>query len=242
MDTTILLVAVLSGYLAGSLSFARLIVRLVAPQVDLAQLRVQLQDSPHSEAVGIFGANAASMVLGARWGLLIAALDMLKVVIPMLVLRALYPQDYYHLAASLGGLLGHIWPLYYRFKGGRGFAVIFGSFIFIDWLGALLCTLGGLSFGMLILGNPLLAYISWLWLMVPWLAWRLGAPGLIYALLVNLIFILATIPEMQVMLRMRRAGTYQAYMAALYDSSPRWRGMKRMAERLWLLRPLFDKE
>jgi glycerol-3-phosphate acyltransferase PlsY len=191
--------------------------------------------------MGIVGANAASMVLGPRLGLTIAVLDMLKVILPMLVFRGLYPQDYYHLAASLGGLIGHNWPVYYRLKGGRGFAVIFGSFVALDWQGALVCTLGGLAFGMTILGNTMLAYISWLWLMIPWMAWQAGTPGLVYALLINLIFILATIPEMRLMLRMRREGKYQAYMEGLYASSPRWRGMKKMTDRLWLLRPFFRK-
>jgi glycerol-3-phosphate acyltransferase PlsY len=241
MDATIYGLAILAGYLSGSISFARIVTRLAAPGVDLTTLQVQLKDSPQTADVGIVGANAASMVLGPRLGLTVAVLDMLKVILPMLVFRALYPQDYAHLAASLGGLVGHNWPLYYRFKGGRGFAVIFGSFIFLDWIGAILCTLGGLALGMMILGNTLIAYISWLWLMIPWMAWREGTPGLVYALLINLVFILATIPEIALMLRMRREGTYAAYMEGLYGSSPRWRGMKKMTDRLWLLRGLFRK-
>lgn len=241
MDPLMMATAAIVGYLAGSISFARLITRLAAPGVDLTQLQVQLKDSPQTADVGIVGANAASMVLGARLGLTIAVLDMLKVVVPMLMFRGLFPQASYHLAASIGGLVGHNWPLYHRFKGGRGFAVIFGSFIALDWLGALVCTLGGLAFGMMILGNTMIAYISWLWLMIPWMFWRLSLPGLVYALLINLIFILATIPEMRLMLRMRREGKYAAYMEGLYSSSPRWRGMKKMTDRLWLLRPFFRK-
>ena len=153
MDSTLFLIAALVGYLAGSPSFARIVTRLRGAGVDLTTLKVQLKDSAQAEDVGIVGANAASMVLGPRWGLTVALLDMLKVVIPMLVFRSLYPADYYHLAASVGGLIGHNWPVYYRFKGGRGFAVIFGSFILLDWIGALLSTLGGLAFGMMILGN-----------------------------------------------------------------------------------------
>jgi glycerol-3-phosphate acyltransferase PlsY len=242
MEPTLLVIAALAGYLAGSVSFARIVTRLAAPGVDLTTLQVQLKDSSQSAVVGIVGANAASMVLGPRLGLTVAVLDMLKVIVPMLVFRWLYPQAAYHLVASLAGLVGHNWPLYYGFKGGRGFAVIFGSFIALDWLGALLCTLGGLAFGMMILGNTMIAYIMWLFLMIPWMAWREGTPGLVYALLTNLIFIIATIPEMRLMARMRREGKYQAYIEGLYGSSPRWRGMKAMTDRLWLLRPLFRKK
>jgi glycerol-3-phosphate acyltransferase PlsY len=241
MDLMMMAIAVLIGYLAGSISFARLITRLAAPGMDLTQLQVQLKDSTQTADVGIIGANAASMVLGPRLGLTIAVLDMLKVILPMLFFRGLFPQASYHLAASIGGLVGHNWPLYHRFKGGRGFAVIFGSFIALDWLGALVCTLGGLAFGMMILGNTMIAYISWLWLMIPWMFWRLGTPGLVYTLFINLIFVLATIPEIRLMLRMRREGKYEAYMDGLYGSSPRWRGMKKMTDRLWLLRPFLRK-
>lgn len=240
MDPRTMIAAVV-GYLLGSLSFARIVTRLAAPGIDLTHLQVQFKDSPQTADVGIVGANAASMVLGPRLGLVVAVLDMLKVILPMLVFRWLYPQDFFYLATSIGGLVGHNWPLYYHFKGGRGFAVIFGSFFTIDWLGAAFCTLCGLAFGMVILGSPMIAYISWLWLMIPWMLWRVGTPGLVYALLINFIFLLATIPEMRLMLRMRRQGKYQNYIEGLYSSSPRWRGMQKMTERLWLLRPLFRK-
>jgi acyl phosphate:glycerol-3-phosphate acyltransferase len=241
MDIGLVFAAVVTGYLTGSISFARIITRLVVPDVDLTDLRVQLKDSQQEVDVGIVGANAASMVIGPKLGLTVAVLDMLKVVLPMLIFAWFYPQENYHLFASVGGLVGHIWPVYYRFKGGRGFAVIFGSFLVLDWLGALVCTLTGLAFGMVILGNTLIAYISWLWLMIPWMAWREGTPGLIYALVVNIIFVIATLPEMRLMLRMRREGTYQRYIEGLYESSPRWRGMKKMTDRLWIFRPLFHK-
>jgi len=230
------------GYLAGSISFARVITRLAAPGVDLTKLQVQLENSTQTEAVGIVGANAASMVLGPRLGLIVALLDMLKVVLPMVVFRWLYPDHYYHMIVSVVGLVGHNWPIFYHFKGGRGFAVIFGSFIVLDWIGAILCTLGGLAIGMMIIGNTMIAYLSWLWLMIPWMAWQEGRAGLVYALVINLIFVLATIPEIKIMIRMRREGTYQAYMNGLYNSSPRWRGMKKMTDRIWLLSPLFHRK
>jgi glycerol-3-phosphate acyltransferase PlsY len=229
------------GYLFGSISFARIITRLISPGVDVAAMQVQLKDSSKTEDVGIVGANAASMALGPRWGLTIAVLDMLKVILPMLIARWMYPMAYYSFVGSLAGLVGHNWPIYYRFKGGRGFAVIIGSFLLLDWIGAIVCTVGGLVLGMVFLGNTMIAYISWLWLMIPWMAWRLGTPGLVYALAINIIFILAVIPEIKLMLRMRREGTYQAYIEGLYASSPRWRGMKKMTDRLWLFRSIFRK-
>lgn len=241
MDLTIAFLAALIGYLAGSLSFARIITRLAAPQADLSSLRVQLAGSGESTEVGIMGANAASMVLGARLGLLVAGLDMLKVVVPMVVFRALYPGQPYHLVVAVGGLAGHNWTVFHGFKGGRGFAVIFASFLLVDWAGGLLSVLAGLLFGMTILGNPFIAYLAWLPLMILWMAWRHGPPEVAYSIVVIVLFVISTLPEIRLMLRLRREGKYQAYLDGLYNSSPRWRGMKKMADRLWLLRPLFRR-
>lgn len=226
----------LLGYLLGSISFARLVTRLAAPEASIDDLRVQISGTEESVPVGIAGGNAAAMLLGPWLGLTVALLDMLKVVLPLLAVKALYPGQIYHYIVGAAGLVGHNWPVYYRFRGGRGFAVIFGTFLLLDWVGALLSLLVGLAFGMIILGSPMVAYISWLWWMVLWFVWRGTNQEVFYALAANLIFILAVIPEIRLMLRMRREGKYQAYMDGLYASSPRWRGMKKMTERVWLLR------
>ncbi|UCH61096.1 MAG: glycerol-3-phosphate acyltransferase [Anaerolineales bacterium] len=240
-NTIIAGLAALLGYLLGSISFARVVTRIAAPGTNIEDLRVEISGTDESIPVGIAGGNAAAMLLGPRWGLSVAVLDMLKVVLPMLAFKELYPDENHLFIVATMGLVGHNWPIYYRFRGGRGFAVIFGSFLVLDWAGTLLSLLLGLAFGMLIVGSPMVAYISWLWWLVAWLAWRGTPQELYFALAVNLIFLLAVIPEMRLMLKMRRAGIYQAYIEGLYTSSPRWRGMKKMTERLWLLRPFFDR-
>lgn len=237
MNPWIALATALAGYLIGAISFARFVTRLAAPDADLTQLYIKLDGSTEAERVEIFGANAASMVLGPKLGLLVAVLDMLKVVLPMAAVRLLYPDTPYHLIAAVAGLVGHNWPIYYRFRGGRGFAVIFASFLFLDWVGALASVAAGLFLGTVILGNPMIAYISWLWLMILWMAWQGGPWELGYAVIVNLIFVIATLPEISTMYRLYRQGKYRAYLAGLYNSSPRWRGMRKMAERFWLFKP-----
>jgi hypothetical protein len=47
-----------------------------------------------------------------------------------------------------------------------------------------------------------------------------------------LIFLIATIPGIRTYLQFRREGNLDAYMEGMMTSSPRWRGMKKMAERL----------
>ena len=242
MDIYLYLLFLLGGYLLGSISFARIVTKKVAPSADLASLTIDVGDSEGQELVGVMGANAASMILGTRLGLLVAFLDMAKVSIPMLLIKIFFPDLPFFILFSIGGLIGHNWPVYYKFVGGRGFAVIFSSFLVVDWLGAIVTVVGGLGFGMIILGNPMVAYVSWLILMIPWMVWRWGSWELVFAIAMNIIFFIAVIPEIKIFIRLRKLGKYQDYVKSLYDSSPRWRGMKKMAESMWLLRPLFKKE
>lgn len=226
-------IAILVGYLMGSLSFARLVTRWASPGEDVTRLQVGVAGTDKQVAVGVVGANAASMILGPRLGLLVGVLDMLKVAVPMIAFKLWYPGQSYFLLVALAGLVGHNWPVYYRFKGGRGFAVIFGSFFVVDWLGPLVTVPVGFLLGVLVLRNLFVAYVAWLWLMVPWLWLRGQDPAYVaYAIAANLIFLIATIPEIRTFLQFRREGKLDAYMEGMMASSPRWRGMKRMAERL----------
>jgi glycerol-3-phosphate acyltransferase PlsY len=236
MEPVIVLVSAVAGYLLGSISFARIITARYAPGAVLDDLQVEVRGTNETTPVGIVGANAASMVLGPRLGLAVALLDMLKVIVPMVVLWLLFPDQPYALVAAGAGLVGHNWPVYYRFRGGRGFAVIFASYLLIDFAGALVSTIAGLLVGFGLFGNPMVGYMLWLPFMIVWLIIRGTTAELVYALFAGLVFLLAVIPEIRNMLAMRRAGKYQAYMAGLYDSSPRWRGMKKMADRMWLFK------
>ena len=65
--------------------------------------------------------------------------------------------------------LGHIWPIYYRCKGGRGMSPILGGMVVVDWLGVIITQiLGGISdlaaknLG-LIVGAGLVLMIPWTW-------------------------------------------------------------------------------
>ncbi len=233
--------SLLVGYLAGSISFARILTKIFAPETDLGKLTIAMETSEDEKIPGVFGANAASMVKGAKLGLTVAALDMLKAIIPMLVIKILFPGEPYYLFSGFGGLLGHNWPIYYGFKGGRGFAVLLGSFFVMNWLAPIVTMLASLFLGMVILGNQMLSSILWLWLMIPWTIWRGGKWEIIYAIVVNIVFLLGAIPEIKSMLRLRRSGKYQEYSKSMYEASPRWRGMKEMTDRLWVLRPLFER-
>jgi glycerol-3-phosphate acyltransferase PlsY len=237
MNLWVLVLAAAAGYLLGSISFARLVTRIAAPEADITGLAVPVAGTEEAARVEVVGANAASMILGPKLGLAVGLLDMLKVILPTLAFRLYAPDQPYYLVASVTGLLGHNWPLYHRFRGGRGFSVIFGSFVVVDWLGALVTPLVGTLVGIVILGNASLGYVAWLWLMIPWLWFRThDVVHLVYALVVNLIFLVATLPEIRTFARYRREGKLDAYMQGLMESSPRWRGMQKLIDRFSLFR------
>jgi hypothetical protein len=116
---------------------------------------------------------------------------------------------------------------------------MFSSFIIIDWMGAIIVMFLGLLLGLVIAQNLMLAYVSWLWLMVPWLFLRtFNYTYLLYTLGLIMIFMITTVPEIKAFIQLNRDGNRAAFLGqGLYDSSPRWRGMKRLQERLNTLGP-----
>ncbi|MHA2600691.1 MAG: glycerol-3-phosphate acyltransferase [Candidatus Thorarchaeota archaeon SMTZ1-83] len=234
MDPLIFIVSALIGYLAGSISFARIGLRLAGADREISELEIPVEGAEESARVEIFGANAASMILGARGGIAIGIMDMAKAAVPMAIFRfILYPTESYHLVISVAALIGHNYPLYHRFQGGRGFSVIFGGLIIVDWLAAIVLPIVGILFGLFVVGNMMMAYVSWLLFMPPWLWLRTLDPVyVIYSVLVLSLFFISTRPEISTMAKYRREGRLEEYMRGLYDSSPRWRGMKRMEDGL----------
>ncbi len=219
------------GYLIGSISSSRLISRLIASEKSLEDLKYTMQINNQEQKGTIltgYGGDRVSVVLGVRWGLFIGFLDMLKVILPMIIFKGiLYPQEEYHLIIAITGLIGHNWPLYYRFKGGRGLSVIIGSYFVIDFFGAITTNVFGFLIGIFLLGDIMIAYPLGYFLMIPWFLLRTNdLLYFLYAVLSNVIFLISAIPEIQEDMKMRREGKYEDYRKSLLTSTPRWRGMK----------------
>ena len=76
------------------------------------------------------GASNAFTVMGWKKGLLVGLIDILKGAIPVLILRLLFPDD--TLIQVLGGVcvvLGHVFPVFMGFRGGKGTASLVGMTI-----------------------------------------------------------------------------------------------------------------
>lgn len=73
------------------------------------------------------GATNAALTLGFKSGVAVAFLDILKGVIPVLVARILYPDiDWIWVLLGVMVMLGHMFPVFYQFKGGKGIASLIG--------------------------------------------------------------------------------------------------------------------
>ena len=233
MDYVISLFIFIGSYLIGSLSFARIFLFFKKTNKKIEDLEINIKNS-EDNSKNVFGAGAgsASMILGTKYGIIIGILDILKALVPIfLILHFYFPNEYYHLIFSLGVLIGHNWPIYFRFKGGRGISVIFGGFLAIDLFGAGVTTILGLLFGMIVVGYPLLGYSGWLWLMVPWLFLRtFDWVFLVYSILVLLIFLIATIPEIRAFLIHKKENNLKQYNEEKMNSSAQWRSIQKIQD------------
>jgi glycerol-3-phosphate acyltransferase PlsY len=234
MNLLLALLAAFLGYLLGSLSFARLIGKFVIPYEDITKTEVEVPGSDEKLVMSSVSATSISMRAGPKFGCLTTVLDMLKVTIPTLAFRVWYPDAPYFLIAAAMGVVGHNWPLYYRFKGGRGFSAVFGGMLVIDWIAIFATSLGGMLFGLLVFRDVLVAYMAGMWLMIPWLWFRTQDWAyLVYGVVINILFAVAMLPEIKQYFRFKREGTIDLLMALRTTDMGR---MVKMANRLGLLK------
>ncbi|WP_298931388.1 glycerol-3-phosphate 1-O-acyltransferase PlsY [uncultured Ramlibacter sp.] len=110
--------ATVAAYLIGSLSFAVMVSRLMG----LKDPRTFGSKNPGATNVLRSGSKAAAIVT--------LLLDALKGFVPVLLVR-LYGKDFgledgSIAAVGLAAFLGHLWPVFFRFQGGKGVATFIG--------------------------------------------------------------------------------------------------------------------
>ncbi|MFN2152901.1 MAG: glycerol-3-phosphate acyltransferase [Anaerolineales bacterium] len=233
MDIGLVLMVVPLSYLVGSISFARLVTRWWAKGQDVTNFEIPVEGTKERYKILSVGGNSVSSVLGPKAGMTVGVFDILKVFLPTLLLKIYFPeQPGYALLGALGGMAGHIWPIYYRFHGGSGFSAILGGLLAIDWLAALVCPVAGLLLGMVVFRNMIVASLSWIWLLVPWFWWRFDGTWayILYALALNVLFLLAMVPEIKMALKYKKEGKYLEYGMGSLKSNPMGRGMIKIAK------------
>ena len=82
---------------------------------------------------GNLGASNAVILLGWKAGILVGIHDIGKAVLAVLLAKWLYPElEYAAVSAGVACVLGHIFPFYLKFKGGKGFASYLGMTIALN--------------------------------------------------------------------------------------------------------------
>lgn len=80
------------------------------------------------------GASNVTVVAGWRAGILVGAHDIAKGVLAVLVADLLFPATpYIGYVAGVASIMGHIFPFYLGFRGGKGFATYLGMTLMLDW-------------------------------------------------------------------------------------------------------------
>jgi glycerol-3-phosphate acyltransferase PlsY len=220
------------SYLLGSLSFARIITSTWTSGKDITEHEIPVDGTNESYKVLSIGANSVSSLLGAKAGMVVSFFDILKVFLPTLFFKLAYPeQPVLYLIAATFGIIGHIWPIYYRFHGGSGFTAIMGGLFVIDPFAIFITSIVGLLLGMVVFRNMVVATLSWIWLLIPWLWWRTngGWEYILYGVAVNVLFILAMVPEIQNIMVYKEKGQTLEYAMGNLKSNPMGRGMLKIA-------------
>lgn len=115
------------AYLLGSVAFAVLLVRLSTGK-DI-----------RTEGSGNAGATNVLRAHGKGLGLAVAALDIAKGALAVWLVRLVTADPRYAAAAAFAAVLGHVFPLYYGFRGGKGVATAVGAFLVLAPWPTLVC-------------------------------------------------------------------------------------------------------
>lgn len=112
---------IIGGYLFGSVSSAIITCRLLG-----------LPD-PRSEGSGNPGATNVLRIGGKKAAAVTLLGDMLKGLIPVLAAKFLGADLTIQAATAVAAFLGHLYPVFFAFKGGKGVATLLGVLLGIHW-------------------------------------------------------------------------------------------------------------
>jgi glycerol-3-phosphate acyltransferase PlsY len=154
--------AIVIGYLLGSISFSYLFGRWLKG-IDIRK-----------HGSGNAGATNTLRVLGKGPAILVLVLDALKGVLAVWIGHLASTNEWIPVLCGLGAILGHNWPVYFGFKGGKGIATTIGVMATLAFLPTLFAGL------LAILIIALTRYVSLgsllLTALLPFLIWGMSRP------------------------------------------------------------------
>ena len=113
------LILILLAYLVGSIPFGLILSKLFAKR-DI-----------RSAGSGNIGATNVMRVLGKKLGVLTLMFDILKGAIFVILAEVVTHSEIWASLAGLAAFLGHLYPIYLKFRGGKGVATSVGIFLFL---------------------------------------------------------------------------------------------------------------
>jgi glycerol-3-phosphate acyltransferase PlsY len=125
---------IILAYLLGSIPTSLIVSR--------SQFNIDIRDYGSGNA----GATNTFRVLGSRWGTVVMIFDMLKGLLAakLAYLLPIYQENEFfrtnfQIGLGLAAVLGHIFPIWAEFRGGKGVATLFGLIIAVSPWTALSC-------------------------------------------------------------------------------------------------------
>lgn len=114
-------VSLIMGYLLGSFS----------PSVVLSKIKSK---DLRENGTGNLGATNTMLVFGKWYGIIVMVVDILKSYIAVKLARMMFTKlAAAGMLAGCGAIVGHIFPLYNKFKGGKGLACMAGMILALDF-------------------------------------------------------------------------------------------------------------
>jgi acyl phosphate:glycerol-3-phosphate acyltransferase len=172
---TLLPAAFIIGYLLGSIPFGLILTRFAG--------------TPDLRSIGSGNIGATNVLRTGRKGLAAATLicDMLKGTLAVLI-AGYYGGPDAAMLAALGAFLGHLFPVWLRFKGGKGVAVYIGVLIGLFWPAAVVFCVLWLATAAISRYSSLAALVASV--VTPIYLWWFGhlALALLFAVLTLLLF------------------------------------------------------
>lgn len=117
-----IILAILIGYAFGIIQAAYFVSKFFG--------KMDIRD----HGTGNAGASNITTIMGVKFGFIVAFVDVLKALLAVVVVKWLFPETP-HLAVLAGmmAIIGHTFPFYMKFKGGKGVAALVGLFWGLDW-------------------------------------------------------------------------------------------------------------
>jgi len=153
------IITILIGYAFGCIQTAFILSKTVG-KMDIRE-----------HGSGNAGASNITTIMGLKFGVIVGLVDVLKGFFAVVIIKLIYPEnpDLAFLAGIMA-ILGHIFPFYMKFKGGKGVAALVGMMFGINWklgvLFALLVIIPALLTDYIVIGSfttftalPIVTYI-----------------------------------------------------------------------------------